>query len=186
MESIREKMISWGVSRHELTPPQRWLTFACVFFFAATTMYGYLKVSPVLMVVAAKYGMSMANIGSIMSAFNIAGLIMAFPGIWIMRNFGVKFSLVVTGCITLVGSILGITTSNVEILLASRVLEGAGMGMVSAIGPTVMPRLFPADKLGFAMGSGRSGHVPEFFSALLWDPRYMVYSVTLNHFGWSR
>ena len=152
-KSSDRAIVRWGVADRQLSQGERWMALACLFFFAFVTMYGFIKVSPVLMDIGQKYGMGLDTVGNVMAFFNIAGIIMAFPAIWVMRNLGVKFSLIVTGVITLAGSLLGIYAPDAGMFLLSRVLEGAGMGMVAAIGPNVMPRLFPLKNLGLVICS---------------------------------
>lgn len=177
-------IVRWGVSDTQLTNPQRWMTFLCMFFFAMVTMFGMLKVSPVLMVVGEQYGMGLDSVGNIMSLFNIAGIIMSFPAIWVMRNLGVKFSLIVTGVITLLGSLLGVYATDAGIFLFSRVLEGAGMGMVAAIGPNVIPRLFPANRLGFAMGFWSIWTCPGILLATFIGPQVYMVSGSATSLWW--
>jgi hypothetical protein len=54
--------------------------------------------------------------------------------------------------LTLLGSLMGLFATSTAMFLASRVLEGFGMGMISVIGPNVMPRLFPLKNQGLVMG----------------------------------
>jgi MFS family permease len=96
--------------------------------------------------------MGLDSVGNIAGFFSIAGLIISMPGVWLMRNFGIKFSLIATAVVTIIGSLAGAFATTAEMILASRVLEGAGMGMISVIGPNVMPRLFPLRMQGLVMG----------------------------------
>lgn len=182
--SQERAIVRWGVANEQLTSGQRWMTFLCMFFFALVTMFDMLKCSPVLMIIGEQYGMGLDSVGNIMSLFNIAGIIMSFPAIWVMRNLGVKFSLIVTGIITLLGSLIGVYATDAGMFLFSRVLEGAGMGMVAAIGPNVIPRLFPANKLGFAMGFWSIWTSPGILLATLVGPQIFVMTGTTTSLWW--
>jgi len=43
------------------------MALACLFFFAFVTMYGFIKVSPVLMDIGQKYGMGLDTVGNVMA-----------------------------------------------------------------------------------------------------------------------
>ncbi len=150
--SLRVRMVNWGIADGQLTETQRWLSFAAMFIFGFVTVYGMMKVNPAIEQIGAVFGMGLDSVGNIIGFFSIAGLIISMPGVWLMRNLGIKFSLVVTGVITIIGSLIGVFAATPEMILFSRVIEGVGMGMISVVGPNVMPRLFPLRKLGLVMG----------------------------------
>lgn len=183
-KSSDRAIVRWGVADRQLSQGERWMALACLFFFAFVTMYGFIKVSPVLMDIGQKYGMGLDTVGNVMAFFNIAGIIMAFPAIWVMRNLGVKFSLIVTGVITLAGSLLGIYAPDAGMFLLSRVLEGAGMGMVAAIGPNVMPRLFPLKNLGLVMGIWSVWTCPGILLASLVGPQIVMATGSIDSLWW--
>jgi MFS family permease len=111
-----------------------------------------MKWNPVLALVGAKYGMDMSSIGNITGLALFMGCIVCFPAVWIMRNIGVKFTLALSIIITLAGSIMSLLVDSADFFLVARVIEGAGMGMLAAAGPNIVPRLFPLSKMGLAMG----------------------------------
>ncbi len=151
-KSLYRRVVDWGVADGQLTQTQRWTTFAAMFFFGLVTVYSSLKVAPALEQIGAVFNMGLDSVGNIAGFFSIAGLIISMPGVWLMRNLGIKFSLICTAVITIIGSLAGAFATTAGMILFSRVLEGAGMGMISVIGPNVMPRLFPLRKLGLVMG----------------------------------
>lgn len=181
-DKVQERaIVRWGVADGQLTNGQRWMSFACLFFLGFISMYSFLKVSPVLMIVGESLGMGLDSVGNIMALFNIAGIVIAFPVVWIMRNFGIKFSLVVTAAVSLIGSLLGIYADGMHdagMFLFSRVLEGAGMGMIAAIGPNVMPRLFPAKRMGLVMGLWSVWTCPGILMATIIGPQ--IFAATGN------
>lgn len=152
MEKQPSVFVRYGVADHQLSSAKRWLTFACMFFFGFTTVYSMFKASAALTDVAAVFNMTLSEAGNIAGLFGLSGMLFAFPGAWIMRNFGIKSSLILTAIITLLGSIMGLFATNTFLFLTSRVIEGFGMGMISVIGPNVMPRLFPLKRQGLVMG----------------------------------
>ena len=183
-EGSTNALARWGVADGQLTNGQRWMCFWCLFFLGMIGMYSFLKVSPVLMVIGESIGMGLDTVGNVMGFFNIAGIIIAFPVVWIMRQFGVKFSLVLTCVVSLLGSCLGLIATTPGLFLFSRVLEGAGMGMIAAVGPNVMPRLFPMSKMGFVMGVWSVWNVPGILLATIVGPMVVTATGDIKLLWW--
>lgn len=176
--TTREKLLGYGVQDRQLANSERWMSLACLFFFGFTTVYSLFKVGPVMTTVGEALGMGIDTIGYINTAFTAAAAIFAFPGAWIMRNVGVKFSLLITAIITFIGSALCLITSSPAVFLVARFLEGMGFGLIAVIGPNVMLRLFPPDRMGLVMGIWSNwlpvGTIIAFFST----------PVLFEGFGW--
>ena len=68
-------------------------------------------------------GMSVDMLSQIMGVFSIAGMLLAFPGMLVMQRFGVKFSIVVTSIIQLIGSFICAFSGDTAIFLVGRTLE---------------------------------------------------------------
>lgn len=150
---MSNSIASYGVIMgRQLDNKERWLAFAGLFIMGFTGAYNLFKCSSCLPVVGAAFGMDMGTMGFIMSVFNIAGAILAFPGAWLMRKVGAKSSLLVSAILALVGSLLGYFTDNAGLFLFSRVLEGCGYGMICVLGPNCVPRIFESKQQGLAMG----------------------------------
>lgn len=105
-----------------------------------------------MMQIGAAFNMGLDSVGNLMTFFSITGLVVSLPGVWIMRNLGIKTSLLIGGLITLIGGLLGVTAQSAEMMLFSRVLEGMGLTVITVLGPNVIPRLFPESKYGLVMG----------------------------------
>ena len=54
-KSSDRAIVRWGVADRQLSQGERWMALACLFFFAFVTMYGFIKVSPVLLPIAAVF-----------------------------------------------------------------------------------------------------------------------------------
>lgn len=141
-----------------------------MFVFGFTTMYTMSKVMPVMSVYAEAYALG-PNVGYLITFFSVVGIIVAFPGVWILRNLGIKFSIFIAGLFSLIGSIMMLLAPNGEVLLVARVFEGAGMGLIAAVGPNVMPRLFSANKMGLVMGIWSAWTCPGILLATLVGPQ---------------
>lgn len=142
----------WGVADDQLTMTQRWVSLVSMMITGLAVVFTVMKWNPVLAIVGAEHGMDMSSIGNITGLALFMGCIVCFPAVWIMRNIGVKFTLALSIAITLVGSIMSLYTTDATMFLVARVIEGSGMGMLAAAGPNIIPRLFPLNKMGLAMG----------------------------------
>ena len=91
-------------------------------------------------------------LSQIMGVFSIAGMLLAFPGMFVMQRLGIKFSIVVTSALQLVGSLICVFAPDTALFLAGRTLEGVAYGLICVIGPNIMPRLFPLKDQGLCMG----------------------------------
>ena len=172
------RLAGFGVADRQLTEGERWMSFCCLFFFGFTAVYSMFKVGPVITDIGASFGMGIDTAGYINSVFAIAAAVFAFPGTWIMRNVGIKISLLVTAVITLIGTVIGYFTDSAAVFLLSRFLEGMGFGLIAVIGPNVMLRLVPPRRQGLVMGIWSNwlpvGTIIAFFST----------PVLFEGFGW--
>lgn len=161
----------YGVQQRQLTPTERWLCFAALFFLGFTATFNQFKAAPAIQFIGADLGMGVDMLSQIMGVFSIAGMILAYPGMLVMQKWGVKFSIIVTSVIQLLGSVICILAANTPVFLFGRTLEGVAYGLICVIGPNIMPRLFPLKDQGICMGIWSQwtpvGVVISFFTAPL-------------------
>ena len=143
---------TFGVQSRQLKPSERWICFAALFFLGFTATFNQFKAAPAIQYIGADLGMSVDMLSQIMGVFSIAGMLLAFPGMLVMQRFGVKFSIVVTSIIQLIGSLICAFSGDTAIFLVGRTLEGVAYGLICVIGPNIMPRLFPLKDQGVVMG----------------------------------
>ena len=142
----------YGVQNRQLDSTERWLCFAALFFLGFTATFNQFKAAPAIQFIGADFGMSVAMLSQIMGVFSIAGMLLAFPGMFVMQRLGVKFSVVVTSVLQLVGSLICVFAPDTALFLVGRTLEGVAYGLICVIGPNIMPRLFPLKDQGLCMG----------------------------------
>lgn len=142
----------YGVQSRQLNSTERWLCFAALFFLGFTATFNQFKAAPAIQFIGADLGMSVEMLSQIMGVFSIAGMLLAFPGMFVMQRLGIKFSIVVTSALQLVGSLICVFAPDTALFLAGRTLEGVAYGLICVIGPNVMPRLFPLKDQGLCMG----------------------------------
>ena len=74
----------YGVQKRQLTPTERWLCFAALFFLGFTATFNQFKAAPAIQYIGADLGMGIDMLSQIMGVFSIAGMILAYPGMLVM------------------------------------------------------------------------------------------------------
>lgn len=161
---------AWGVAQDQLAQSQRWISMVSMMITGLAVVFVVMKWNPILAFVGEEHGMGMDMIGNISGLALFMGCIVCFPAVWIMRNIGVKFTLALAMIITIVGSVASLFTPDAAGFLVARVIEGTGMGMLAACGPNIVPRLFPLQKMGLAMGVWSQWTVAGLVVAVLASP----------------
>lgn len=175
----KNKLAQWGVADDQMSNGQKWLCFWVLFAFGACCVYQWMMVAPALGQIAAVFNIGMESIGLLMSVYTIAGLILAYPCTWIMRTYGIKFSLLVTGALSILGNIICLVTVDATVFLVGRTIQGCGFGLIAVLGPNIMPRLFPLEKQGLVMGIWSQWVTPGIALGSLTTP--MMFAT----FGWQ-
>lgn len=173
------KSAQWGVSDKPLTNKQRWLCFWSLFVFGSCCVYQWLMPASILTNIGGAFDMSLDTAGWIMSIFTLTGLILAYPGAWIMRNVGIKVSILIAAGLTILGNILALAAGDAAMFITARAIQGCGFGLIAVIGPNIMPRLFPLERQGLVMGIWSQWVCPGVALAALSTP--LLYEA----FGWK-
>lgn len=129
-----------------------WVVLAVVWlcgFAAPLNMVKVTALSPVLMM---SFGIDEAFMGTIMSLFYILGIVMAFPAAGIVNRFGVRKVGIASLLLALVGGVVGVLSADVPTFMVSRVLEGAGMGIMGVVGVVAISPWFAPSKRGLPLG----------------------------------
>lgn len=177
--SLIGRIASYGVMDRQLKPVEQWVSFFSLFLFSAVSMYNTMKVTPVLTGIGAAFGLDLAGVGILVTAFSVAGLVLAFPGTAIMRKFGVKSTLLFGAVITIVGIVIGLLAPSSGVMVLSRVLEGFAYGFAAVIVPSTIPRIFPVDKMSLPMGIWSLWPIPGLALAFFSSP------LLFSAFGWQ-
>ena len=172
------KSAQWGVSEKALTNRERWLCFWSLFVFGSCCVYQWLMPASILTNIGAVFEMSLDTAGWIMSVFTLTGLVLAYPGAWIMRNVGIKVSILIAALLTISGNVLALVADSGVLFIVARAIQGCGFGLIAVIGPNIMPRLFPLERQGLVMGIWSQWVCPGVALAALSTP--LLYGA----FGW--
>jgi MFS family permease len=135
-----------------LIAPYAWVILVVVYLASVAAPLNQSKVPPILPVLMGAFQLKLADAGLLMSVFAITGLLLALPAGVILQRLGLKLSgLIALACLA-AGSALGAVSSHVLMFLASRVIEGTGMGLLGVLAPTAIAMWFPREKQGAPMG----------------------------------
>lgn len=110
------------------------------------------KLTPVMNVMMEAFSIDMATAGLLSTIFTVMGVVMALPAAGMLKKFGPRTSGLIAFACAIAGSVLGILTENVGILMVSRVVEGTGIGIIAVLAPSVISMWFPPEKRGLPMG----------------------------------
>jgi predicted MFS family arabinose efflux permease len=137
------------------------------------------KVAPCMTTLMDAFSIDMATAGWLSSLFSLIGIVVALPASIILNRFGPKRGGVFALFCAIAGSLMGVFTADAAILMASRIIEGIGVGLISVIGPSLIAMWFPEAKRGLPMsiwGADQMGAQAVMF---------FLGSVLTVNFGWQ-
>lgn len=109
------------------------------------------KVVPCITVLQNTFEIDAGTAGWLSSAFCVMGIVMAFPGALIVEKIGLKRTGLLSLLFGLIGTGIGILADSVPLLLVSRVIEGAGAGLIAIVVPSLISLWFSPEKRGLPM-----------------------------------
>lgn len=136
----------------EALPARAWFILAVIYLAGLTAPLNQFKVPPMLLQLRQIFGIGLAEAGWLMSVFSLVGVILALPSGFVLQRFGIKTTGLLALVCLLLGSVLGGVAPDATVLLASRVIEGAGMCLIFIMAPSAIALWFPPKQRGAAMG----------------------------------
>lgn len=140
-------------------------------------MMGMSIVSPVLPDYALSFGVPFALAGLLISGFGLARLFIDIPAGMLSERFGAKRFMLLGLAIIAVSSLIAGFAGNYAVLLAARVLEGAGSAIYTTTSLTAVSRLSPKEKRGINL----SLYTSMFLIGTMIGP--VVGGLAAEHFG---
>ncbi|MDR2108675.1 MAG: MFS transporter, partial [Coriobacteriales bacterium] len=134
------------------TSTKAWLVCLIAIFGGIALALVQNKISPIITVLMEVFNINMSTAGILSTIFTFIGLIMALPAAMILKRFGPKRSGLAALLFAVLGSVVGLLTENIAVLIASRVIEGTGIGIIAVLAPTLISMWFPPEKRGLPMG----------------------------------
>lgn len=154
-----------------------WVVLAALYYYSIVAAFNLLKAPPLFGLLMGHFHLSENNVGFIVSASSIAGLVMVFPSAFIARRLGTRLTGQLAICLSVIGCLIGAFAPSLPILLLGRLIEGFGLGVTGIVGSTTLPQYFKGKKLGLpmavwstwffvgsALGSLLSGRVGHYFA----------------------
>lgn len=136
------------------------------------------KVIPCLAVLQDAFSATSSTAGWLSSIFCVMSIVMAFPAATITNRLGIKKTCFFSMVCAILGSLLGIFSNSIAMLMFSRIVEGIGAGLISIAVPSIIPLWFPPEKRGLPTGIWSSW---QFVAQALCF--FFGVSIT-NAFGW--
>lgn len=129
-----------------------WLATGSAILAGITIAIVQNKVIPCVTALQNDFTLSLTSLGWLSSIFCIMSILVAFPAAIITEKLGVKLTCILSLVCTIIGSVFGIMASSVSMLMFSRVIEGAGAGLISIAVPSIISMWFPPEKRGLPTG----------------------------------
>jgi predicted MFS family arabinose efflux permease len=139
-------------SPSEKVLPYAWVILVVVYLASVVAPLNQFKVPPLIPVLMETIHINLPQAGLLMSSIAAVGLILALPAGLILQRFGPKLTVLVAMAGLATGSALGAVSTSFPILLAGRVLEGVGFGLIGVAAPATIAMWFPPSKQGTPMG----------------------------------
>jgi predicted MFS family arabinose efflux permease len=132
--------------------PYAWVILCVALLAGIAAPLNQFKVPPLLPVLIERFHLDLGTAGMLMSIFAITGFILALPAGVILQKLGPKVTGLAALGLLAGGSALGALSSEAGLLFFSRLVEGAGMGLIAVVAPAVIASWFPPEKRGVPMG----------------------------------
>jgi MFS family permease len=132
-------------------PPARFLPVILTFVFLSVATGSMINVA--LPFIGAAFDVDEGTYGWIVSGYLLTfGVFSAVHG-RLGDLFGVRRLYLMGAVVFALGALLSAASPTIEVLIAVRVLQGAGAAAIPALGATIVSRLLPARERGAAMGA---------------------------------
>jgi predicted MFS family arabinose efflux permease len=130
----------------------KWGYLIILYLAAITVSLGQLKIVPIMGDVAAAVGVTIPQVGLLISVFTLAGVILALPGGKILARIGSKNLLLFLMVALALGNAIGALTTNYYLLLVSRLIEGVAFSMIITTGLVMITGWFKGAGTNSAVG----------------------------------
>ena len=107
-------------------------------FTAPINMAKPISIAPVIM---EQFGIGPDLFGWVVAFFYILGFVMAFPTTAVINKLGIRGGIVTAVAFGAIGGVIGALSTSLPMFLVSRVLEGAGFGVMGVAGSSSQPKV---------------------------------------------
>jgi len=165
--------------RHERSLQSPWFILIIVLLTSIAATLNQFKVPPVMPLLMEAFSQSASRASLLMSSFAITGLFLAIPAGFILQKLGYRVTGLLAIFALILGAGIGALSTGMSLMLASRLIEGAGMSLISVVAPAIIALWFTAENRGKAMGIWA-----------IWVPlgstiMFVIAPVLARHWGWE-
>jgi DHA2 family multidrug resistance protein len=133
-------------------PTYRWLVLAGVMIATFMAVLDATIVNVALSTLMSTFGVSVDRVEWVLTAYLIVFGVMLPSSGWLADHLGYKLVFLLGLLIFTLGSFLCSIAWSLNVLIAFRVLQGAGAGILQPVGMAIVTREFPPEKRGVALG----------------------------------
>ena len=130
----------------------RWLVLASVMVGTFMAVLDATIVNVALSKLMATFGVSVDRVEWILTAYLLVFGVMLPSSGWMADQWGYKRMFLLGLLLFTLGSFLCSLARNIDVLIAFRVIQGAGAGFLMPVGMAIITREFPPEKRGIALG----------------------------------
>jgi len=150
--AARQRLIEQFPRLDPANQSYRWLVLASVMIATFMAVLDATIVNVALSKMMAAFGVTVDRVEWILTAYLlIFGVVLPSSG-WLADRFGYKRTFLVGLFLFTLGSFLSSLAWSIDVLIAFRVIQGAGAGFLMPIGMAIITREFPPEKRGIALG----------------------------------
>jgi DHA2 family multidrug resistance protein len=132
--------------------PNKWWVLASVMIGTFMAVLDSTIVSVAFPKMMAVFGVSVDQIEWVMTAYLLVFAVVLPSSGWVADHFGYKKTYMLGLLLFTVGSLLCSLSWNEDVLIAFRLVQGAGAGFVMPVGMAIVTRTFPPKERGTALG----------------------------------
>jgi DHA2 family multidrug resistance protein len=148
----RQRLVERTPALDPTHPTYRWLVLATVMIGTFMAVLDATIVNVALPKMMAAFGVSVDRVEWILTAYLLVfGVILPSSG-WLADRWGYKTMFLLGLFLFTVGSFLCSLAWSIDALIAFRVLQGSGAGLLMPVGMAIITREFPPEKRGIALG----------------------------------
>ena len=133
-------------------PVYTWFAVATAMIGSFATLLTGTIINVAIPAVMGAFGIGQDQAQWLSTGFLAAGTVTMLLAAWGTAAFGMRTTYVFSMLLFLAGSLLGGIASNPELLIISRIIQGAAAGVLSPLSMVINYQIFPARHRGLAMG----------------------------------
>ncbi len=150
--AARERLVAQIPALQPEHQTYRWIVLAAVMIGTFMAVLDATIVNVALSKMMAAFGVSVDRVEWILTAYLLVFGVMLPTSGWLADRWGYKTMFLMGLFLFTLGSFLCSLSWSIDVLIAFRILQGSGAGLLMPIGMAIITREFPPEKRGVALG----------------------------------